>query len=217
MIWVEPGTFTMGQTGAGNAQIEHQVTLTKGFYLGKYEVSQAQYEAVMSGNSDGLSATPSQYSGNSNRPVEKVSYDDIHKFLTRLNEQEADKLPLGWSYVLPTEAQWEYACRAGTTTNHSWGDSITTNDANYNNDIGQTTSVGQYAANPWGFFDMHGNVWEWTKDAFVSYTSDSRIDPFNKGWQDPHESYVVVRSQKRLHSCGLLSAFIIRLVPDFTI
>ena len=64
MIWVEPGTFTMGQTGAGNAQIEHQVTLTKGFYLGKYEVSQAQYEAVMSGNSDGLSATPSQYSGN---------------------------------------------------------------------------------------------------------------------------------------------------------
>ena len=181
MIWVEPGTFTMGQTGAGNAQIEHQVTLTKGFYLGKYEVTQAQYEAVMSGNSDGLSATPSQYSGNSNRPVEKVSYDDIHKFLTRLNEQEADNLPLGWSYVLPTEAQWEYACRAGTTTNHSWGDSITTNDANYNNDIGQTTSVGQYAANPWGFFDMHGNVWEWTKDAFVSYTSDSRIDPFNKG------------------------------------
>ena len=73
MIWVEPCTFTMGQTGAGNAQIEHQVTLTKGFYLGKYEVTQAQYEAVMSGNSDGLSATPSQYSGNSNRPVEKVS------------------------------------------------------------------------------------------------------------------------------------------------
>ena len=107
--------------------------------------------------------------------------------------------------------------RPGTTTNHSWGDSIT-NDANYNNDIGETTSVGQYAANPWGFFDMHGNVWEWTKDAFVSYTSDSRIDPFNRGWQDPHTSLAWWFDLK--NGCILVvcfPAFIIRLVPDFTI
>jgi formylglycine-generating enzyme required for sulfatase activity len=68
--------------------------------------------------------------------------------------------------VLPTESQWEYACRAGTTTAYSWGDSITSTNANYNNNIGQTSDVGNYAANPWGFFDMHGNVWEWTADTY---------------------------------------------------
>ena len=122
MIWVQPGSFTMGQSDISDASPEHNVTLTKGFYLGKYEVTQAQYEAVMTGNSDGLSATPSQYGGNADRPVEKVSWDDIQKFLTRLNAQEAGNIPAGWAYVLPTEAQWEYACRAGTTTAYSWGD-----------------------------------------------------------------------------------------------
>ena len=68
-------------------------------------------------------------------------------------------MPSGWSYVLPTEAEWEYACRAGTTTAYSWGATIATSNANYNNTIDQTTDVGQYAANPWGFFDMHGNVY----------------------------------------------------------
>ena len=122
MIWVQPGSFTMGQSDISNASPEHNVTLTKGFYLGKYEVTQAQYEAVMTGNSDGLSATPSQLANNADRPVEQVSWDDIQKFLTRLNAQEAGNIPAGWAYVLPTEAQWEYACRAGTTTAYSWGD-----------------------------------------------------------------------------------------------
>ena len=90
--------------------------------------------------------------------MEKVSWDDIQKFLTRLNAQEAGNIPEGWAYVLPTEAQWEYACRAGTTTAYSWGNSITTSDANYNSTIGQTTNIGSYSANAWGFFDMHGNV-----------------------------------------------------------
>jgi formylglycine-generating enzyme required for sulfatase activity len=183
MIWVQPGSFTMGQDGV--ATPEHNVTLTKGFYLGKYEVTQAQYEAVMTGNSDGLSATPSQYGGNADRPVEKVSWDDIQKFLTRLNAQEAGNIPAGWSYVLPTEAQWEYACRAGTTTAYSWGDSITSDDANYNwdgdwntgADFKQTRDVGQYSANPWGFFDMHGNVWEWTADWYAAYSSGAQTDP----------------------------------------
>ena len=188
MIWVEPGTFTMGQTGVTNAEPEHNVTLTKGFYLGKYEVTQAQYEAVMDGNtvtdSNGnvISATPSQLGPD--RPVERVSWDDIQVFLTRLNEQQADNLPVGWAYVLPTEAQWEYACRAGTTTAYSWGDTITSEDANYNQTIGQTTDVGQYSANPWGFFDMHGNVWEWTRDAYDSYVSGDQTDPFNPGVVD---------------------------------
>jgi formylglycine-generating enzyme required for sulfatase activity len=184
MLWVEPGTFTMGsptgEAGRQSSETEHNVTLTKGFYLGKYEVTQAQYEAVMTGNTNSLSATPSQYSGNPNRPVEKVSWDDVQIFLTRLNsaEQAAGRLPAGWSYVLPTESQWEYACRAGTTTAYSWGATIATSNANYNNTIGQTANVGQYAANPWGFFDMHGNVWEWTADRYGTYpTGNPVIDP----------------------------------------
>jgi formylglycine-generating enzyme required for sulfatase activity len=191
MIWVEPGTFTMGspesETGRKTDETQHEVTLTNGFYLGKYEVTQAQYEAVMTGNTETnssghvISATPSNWPNNPDRPVEKVSYDDIQKFLTRLNAQEAGNIPAGWAYVLPTEAQWEYACRAGTTTAYSWGDTITSEDANYNNTIAQTTDVGQYSANPWGFFDMHGNVWEWTADAGGTYASGAQTDPFNAG------------------------------------
>ena len=128
---------------------------------------------------DVISATPSQFGGNPDRPVEKVSWEDIQVFLTRLNEQQAENLPNGWAYVLPTEAQWEYACRAGTTTAYSWGDSISASDANWNhgNDANQTENVGQYSANPWGFFDMHGNVWEWTADWYAAYSSGAQTDP----------------------------------------
>ena len=189
MIWVDPGTFTMGspvtETGRQTNETEHNVTLTKGFYLGKYEVTQAQYEAVMTGNTETdshgnvISATPSQFSGNPDRPVEKVSWEDVQVFLTRLNDQEAGNIPEGWAYVLPTEAQWEYACRAGTTTAYSWGDTISASDANWNhgNDANQTENVGQYSANPWGFFDMHGNVREWTSDWHSSYSGGSVTDP----------------------------------------
>jgi formylglycine-generating enzyme required for sulfatase activity len=177
MLWVPSGTFTMGSptTEAGrqaDREDEHNVTLTKGFYLGKYEVTQAQYEAVMTGNGDSLSATPSEWPNNPNRPVEKVSWADAQIFLTRLNAQQSANIPAGWAYVLPTESQWEYACRAGTTTMYSWGNTIASSNANYNwdgtgttgNDFKQTRDVGLYSANPSGFFDMHGNVWEWTAD-----------------------------------------------------
>ena len=171
MIWCPPGTFTMGspttEAGRGTDETEHNVSLTHGFYLGKYEVTQAQYEAVMTGVTGDRNATPSNWHGNPNRPVEMVSWDDAQVFLTRLNEQQAGNLPAGWSYVLPTESQWEYACRAGTTTRFSWGDSIAGTNANYSaSGYSQTRDVGLYAANPWGFFDMHGNVWEWTADAY---------------------------------------------------
>ena len=191
MIWVEPGTFTMGQNDISNASPEHNVTLTKGFYLGKYEVTQAQYEAVMTGNTDSLSATPSYWPNNPNRPVEQVSWDDIQVFLTRLNAHEAGNIPAGWGYVLPTEAQWEYACRAGTTTAYSWGETISASDASWNHgaDANQTENVGQYAANPWGFFDMHGNVWEWTADAWGTYASGAQTDPFNVGATGSYRVY----------------------------
>ena len=184
MIYVEPGTFTMGDVGGNNAEPVHNVTLTKGFYLGKYEVTQAQYEAVMTGielGPDWSSATPSQYGGNPDRPVEAVSWNNVQVFLTRLNEQQAGNIPDGWEYALPTEAEWEYACRAGTTTAYSWGDAISSTDANYYFTVGETTDVGQYSANPWGFFDMHGNVYEWTADAWGSYAAGDQTDPFNVG------------------------------------
>ena len=99
MLWVEPGTFTMGspesEVGRGSVETQHEVTLTNGFWLGKYEVTQAQYEAVMTGNTNSLSATPSNWPNNPNRPVEKVSWDDAQVFLTRLNatEEAAGRLP----------------------------------------------------------------------------------------------------------------------------
>ena len=165
------------ESGRSTIETQHQVTLTQGFYLGKYEVTQAQYEAVMTGNTDGLSATPSNFSNNPNRPVEKVSWNDIQVFLSRLNQSESTNIPAGWAYVLPTEAQWEYACRAGTTTTYYWGNSISSSNANYNRNIGSTLDVGQYSPNAWGFFDMHGNVWEWIADRYGSYDSNAVTDP----------------------------------------
>jgi formylglycine-generating enzyme required for sulfatase activity len=181
MIWCPPGTFTMGspttEAGRGTNETEHNVTLTKGFYLGKYEVTQTQYEAVMTGNTDSLSPTPSKWPNNPNRPVEKVSWEDAQIFLTRMNAQQSANIPPGWAYVLPTEAQWEYACRAGTTTMYSWGNDINSSRANYDQNIGQTVNAGQYGANPWGFFDMHGNVWEWVSDWMANYFTGTQTDP----------------------------------------
>ena len=178
---MEPGTFTMGspesESQRNDDEVEHNVTITQGFYLGQFEVTQAQYEAVMNGNVDGLSAAPSEFSGNPNRPVEKVSYYNVQSFLNRLNELEADNLPEGWAYALPTEAEWEYACRAGTTTIYSWGDSIDASRANYIYDVGETKEVGSYAPNPWGFYDMHGNVWEWVEDWYDDYPEKHVYDP----------------------------------------
>jgi len=186
MLWCPPGTFTMGspasEAGRGKDETQHQVTLTKGFWLGKYEVTQAQWEKVMGSN-------PSRFKG-ADRPVEKVSWTEAVAFCTQLTtqEQNAGRLPAGWAYVLPTESQWEYACRSGTTTAYSWGATIVSSNANYHfyaggvndgRDFISTRDVGQYAANPWGFFDMHGNVWEWTADRYqAAYPNGNPvIDP----------------------------------------
>jgi formylglycine-generating enzyme required for sulfatase activity len=120
-----------------------------------------------------MGANPSHFTGSTQLPVERVSWDDVQGFLGNLNR--AGGLPAGWKWALPTEAQWEYACRAGTTTVFSFGDSLSSREANFNGDypyggasegpyLEKTVGVGSYAANAWGLHDMHGNVWEWCAD-----------------------------------------------------
>ena len=112
----------------------------------------------------------------------KISWDDIQVFLPRLNQSDSTNIPAGWAYVLPTEAKWEYACRAGTTTAYYWGDSISPTDANYACfglgmiGIQRTSGVGPYSPNPWGFYDMHGNVGELVADWYGPYDTNKVTD-----------------------------------------
>ena len=157
----------------------------------------------MAGNSENLSATPSLWQNNPNHPVEKVSYDDALVFLIRLNDQQVENIPAGWSYALPTEAQWEYACRAGTTTVYSWGDVASENNANWDhgNDANKTEDVGSYAPNLWGFYDMHGNVYEWTQDAFSAYSDAPLTNPLiNSGTDRVHRGGSWSRQESDMRS-----------------
>jgi len=163
---ISTGTFTMGE-----GKTAHKVTLTKAFELGQHEVTQEQYEKVTGKN-------PSKFEGPQN-PVEQVSWNDAVEFCRKLSELPAEK-KAGYVYRLPTEAEWDYACRAGTTTAYSFGDSESElgDYAWYNKNSGDTTHpVGGKKPNPWGLYDMHGNVWEWCQDRHGSYPSGSVTDP----------------------------------------
>ena len=157
-----------------NEQPQHRVKITKPFHMGVYVVTQAQYEAVMGVN-------PSHFKGESN-PMEQVSWNDAVGFCKKLSEKT------GQMVRLPTEAEWEYACRAGTTTPFNTGETISTDQANYNGNFTygngrqgewrqKTVAVGSFAANGFGLYDMHGNVWEWCQDWYGSYPSAETVDP----------------------------------------
>jgi len=187
LVWCPPGKFTMGspksELGREDFEFQVRVTLTKGFWLRKHEVTQGEYERIIGTNPSGHSASghsKADFLGmaTSRFPVENVSYEDSLVFCRKMTEQEqlAGRLSAGWEYTLPTEAQWEYACRAGTETPFSFGTKLNGTEANcdgkypYGTDmegpeLKRTTTVGSYAANAWGLHDMHGNVWEWCRDA----------------------------------------------------
>ena len=176
MAYIRPGTFTMGSPASESGRSsdegpQTQVTLTEGYWLGKTEVTQAQWEALME-------SIPSKFMG-PDRPVEQVFWSDAMEFCRKLTERErsAGRLPEGYEYTLPTEAQWEYACRAGTTGQYG-GDGNLDDMGWYRQNSGNTTHpVGQKQANAWGLYDMHGNVWEWCLDWYGNYPGGSVRDP----------------------------------------
>ena len=172
MLWVKPGTFEMGSSSGTSDETSHTVTLTEGFWLGKHEVTQSQWEKVMGRRN------PSYFKGG-DRPVERVSWTEVTAFCDKLtaSERTAGRLPAGMTYQLPTEAQWEYACRAGTKTAFSFGDSLTSEQANISGGSGETVDVGKYPGNSWGFHDMHGNVFEWCADWYGAYPTGAVSDP----------------------------------------
>jgi len=176
LIWVEPGTFVMGSPAdepernkAENPQ--RMVTLTTGYWLGRTEVTQGQYEKVMGVNPSTFKAAEEQ------APVDRVSWLDAMAFCRQLTERErvAGRLSDGYHFTLPTEAQWEYACRAGTTGAYAGEPNAMTWFEG--NSGGTTHPVGQREPNAWGFYDMSGNVLEWCNDWYGDYAKGAHVDP----------------------------------------
>ncbi|MBE9194414.1 formylglycine-generating enzyme family protein [Synechocystis sp. LEGE 06083] len=192
MVYIAGGSFLMGAPSSekksdwskGKEEPQHLVTVPD-FWMGKYQVTQAQWQAVMGSN-------PPRFKG-ANRPVECVSWDMCQEFCRKLSEQT------GKQYRLPSEAEWEYACRAGTKTPFGYGETITTKLANYNGSYTyaeegkgqyrkQTVEVGSFPPNPWGLYDMHGNVWEWCEDAWHENYQGAPTD--GSAWVDNHSQTI---------------------------
>jgi len=187
VVFIPPGTFRMGSPPdevdrSGWEGPQTAVTLTKGCWMGKYEVTQGEYLAVMGSNPSYFQ--PPDATADTNRPVEQVSWEDATDYCSQLTQRErlAGRIGTNSVYRLPTEAEWEYACRGWTSTRFSYGDDIGyTNLTNYAwyeaNSGGTTHPVGQKLPNPWGLHDMHGNVWEWCQDWFGDYPGGIAVDP----------------------------------------
>lgn len=174
-ITLTPLTNMVHITAGSFVRIRQPVTITRDFWLGKHEVTQADYAALMGRN-------PSHFTGDSNRPVEKLSCVDAEAYCAALTTRErtAGRLPDNLVYRLPTEAEWEYACRAGTTNHFSFGDDAALAPEfawTMENSEATTHPVGLKRPNPWGLYDMHGNIWEWCSDWFAPYPNTPGVDP----------------------------------------
>jgi formylglycine-generating enzyme required for sulfatase activity len=191
LVLIPSGTFQMGTNAASvwpyyssaDEKPVHSVTISYSFWMGSKEVTQAQYQALMGTN-------PAQFPG-ANNPVESVSWIDAQAYCAALTAQQAalGSVPAGYQYRLPTEAEWEYACRAGTTTEFNVGAALLCNQARFffsDHTFSQcggngTVPVGSYAPNPWGLYDMHSNVSEWCLDSESTYSAAAATDPFVTG------------------------------------
>ena len=180
--WIEPGTFTMGspknepeRESWGNDETQHKVTLTEGFWLAETTVTQALWKVVMGDD-------PSSFKGE-HLPVEQVSWEDAQRFIAKMNGMKPEL-----QMCLPTEAQWEYCCRAGTTTPFYFGEQINSELVNFDDTEPynkgrkgeyrkKTVEVKSLPPNDWGLYEMHGNVWEWCQDWFGDYLAQPIVDP----------------------------------------
>jgi formylglycine-generating enzyme required for sulfatase activity len=193
MVPIAAGTFAMGSTAAPGppyygeytSDPVRQVTLSYAYWMGQHEVTQAEYQALVGAN-------PSLFPG-ATRPVEQVSWHDARAYCAALTAQQVGlgNVPLGLEYRLPTEAEWEYACRAGTTTEFHTGPALFCNEARFSFSYHSssecsswqrgTAPVGSSPPNVFGLYDMHGNVWEWCLDSYAAYSSAAVTDPFVTG------------------------------------
>ena len=195
LVWLPPGTFRMGSPATelerdSNEGPQTLVTLSQGFFIAKYEVTQGDYLALTGLN-------PSAWTGDPGFPVEQVSWNDATNYCARLTDRErlAGRLPSNWVYRLPTEAEWEFACRAGGTNVFSYGEALRSGEASFDswyeyeatqgtvyNPYGMSVSwptlAGIYLPNDWNLYDMHGNVWEWCQDWYGDSLPGGRVtDP----------------------------------------
>ena len=215
--FIPPGSFLMGSDhpgGEGDEMPVHRVTLTRGFFLGVHPVTQAQWKAVMG-------TEPSRFKG-PNRPVEQVSWEDCQTFCQKLTAHLGGR----GEVLLPSEAEWEYACRAGTTTEFHFGDVPSTDLVNYDGDFSwngsptgkdpeETTDVGSFPANPWGLFDMHGNVWDWCQDVYRAYPGDAQIDPCVDSKEPGTCSFVLRGGSWRSRPLNCRTAYRLKHSPTF--
>lgn len=184
MAPIAPGTFQMGSSAAFPTEVPvHTVTISRPFWIGMYEVTQGQFQQVMGYNPSAWANTIGAVS----RPVESVTWAQAMAYCQTLTAQEtaAGRVPTGYQYRLPTEAEWEYCCRAGTATDYNFGATIDCNHANVapnsNLCVGMANFIGQYPGNAWALRDMHGNVSEWcldSWDAVTGYAPGAVTDPY---------------------------------------